>query len=320
MPAEMTRLFYAVDIHGSDRCFRKWLNAGEVYHVDALVFGGDIAGKVLVPIVKIGPNEFVCKIYDRMVQVSGGEQLTALQAQIRASGQYDVIFTPEEKREHDDNPDLVANTAFPTAVRESLKGWISLADERLGKQGIPAWVMLGNDDYAELEPVLDGEHIKNVEGSVVDLPGGFEMISLGYSNRTPWDSPRELDEDQLTDRIDQLVGRLKDPSKAIFNFHCPPYGTALDQAPLLDSDMRPRVAGGRVELGPVGSTAVRAAIERYQPLLGLHGHIHESPGTQRIGRTLVINPGSEYSDGVLKGVIVSLGGKKGIRSWQFVHG
>jgi Icc-related predicted phosphoesterase len=70
--------------------------------------------------------------------------------------------------------------------------------------------------------------------------------------------------------------------------------------------------GGEVT-GPVGSTAVRAAIEEHQPLLSLHGHIHESGGAVRIGRTLAINAGSEYGEGVLRGVLVTVGGGKVLR-------
>jgi hypothetical protein len=55
----------------------------------------------------------------------------------------------------------------------------------------------------------------------------------------------------------------------------------------------------------VGSKAVRAAIEKYQPLVGLHGHIHESRSAQKIGRTTCINPGSEYGEGILRGCLVT---------------
>ena len=72
-------------------------------------------------------------------------------------------------------------------------------------------------------------------------------------------------------------------------------------------------------LTSVGSTAVRSAIEKFQPLLGLHGHIHESKGSIKIGRTLCVNPGSEYSEGVLKGVMMNLD-EKGVRSFQFTSG
>jgi uncharacterized protein len=75
----------------------------------------------------------------------------------------------------------------------------------------------------------------------------------------------------------------------------------------LDENLRPRVTAGDVMRGPVGSTAIRAAIKRYAPTLGVHGHIHESPGEARIGRTLCVNPGSEAQSGILRGYLVDLG-------------
>jgi len=65
--------------------------------------------------------------------------------------------------------------------------------------------------------------------------------------------------------------------------------------------------------------AVREAIEKYKPLLGLHGHIHESRGVVNIGRTLCINPGSEYGEGIIRGAIVDLAKDK-VLSYQLTSG
>lgn len=320
MRERKVRIFYAADIHGSERAFRKWLNAARVYRADALVFGGDITGKIVVPIVRFGADRLVAELHGEPVEVSEGPELDELRGRIRASGRYDVVLEPDEKRAYDEEPDRVAGELFPRLVRESLRSWVGLAEERLDGTDVTAYMMLGNDDYPELEPLLAGMRVRNVEHDVVELSGGFEMISLGYSNRTPWDSPRELDEDDLAGRIDERVVRLRDPAWAIFNLHVPPHGTHLDQAALLDETLRPRVEGGQVVIGHVGSTAVREAMERYQPLLGLHGHIHESPGAQRLGRTMVVNPGSDYGDGILRGALITADAKKGVRSWQIVQG
>ncbi len=314
------RLFYASDIHGSDRCFRKWINAARVYQVDALVFGGDIAGKIVVPIVRFSKDRYVVELQSRTLELPPGGELEAIRGQIRASGRYDVVLAPDEKRLFDQRPDLVASELFPTAMRKSVRSWLELAEQRLEEVGIPAFVMLGNDDYPELAGMLHGRWLRYVEDQVVRLPGGFEMISLGYSNRTPWDSPRELDDDDLGARIETLADKLSDPAHAVFNLHCPPHGTHLDQAALLDRQLRPHTEGGQVLIGAVGSAAIRKLIERYQPMLGLHGHIHESPGAQRLGRSLVLNPGSDYGDGVLRGALVALDRRKGVRSWQLVQG
>jgi Icc-related predicted phosphoesterase len=287
--------------------------------VDALIFGGDIAGKLLVPIVRRGADDYVCDLFGDRTELSGRQELERALARLRASGRYPVVLTAEQKTEYDRDADRVATELFPRVVRDALQGWVELAEERLAQFDIPAFVMLGNDDYPELEPLLSGVRMFNCEGSRVELPGGFEMVSLGYSNRTPWNSPRELDEDDLASRIDSMVEELADPGWAIFNFHCPPYKTNLDKAPLLDADLRPRLRGGQIEVGSVGSTAVRAAIEQYQPLIGLHGHIHESPGMHRIGRSLALNPGSDYGSGILRATMLNLDGKKGVRSWQMIQ-
>ena len=106
--------------------------------------------------------------------------------------------------------------------------------------------------------------------------------------------------------IEAMATGLRDSKNSIFNLHCPPYDSTLDQAPQLDETLRPTVTMGDLLKIPVGSTAVRAAIERYQPLVGLHGHIHESPGHIKIGRTMCVNPGSEYQSGILRGYIIDL--------------
>src|SRR5690606_24475456 len=134
------------------------------------------------------------------------------------------------------------------------------------------------------------------------------MIASGWSNRTPWDTHREEDESQLKVRYEAMISQLKNPGNAVFNIHVPPHRSGLDEAPELDKDLRPVLAGQALK--PVGSTALREVIEKYQPLLGLHGHIHEGRGSTRIGKTLCINPGSMYEQGALLGAIVQLGKNK----------
>src|SRR5256885_8284145 len=101
-----------------------------------------------------------------------------------------------------------------------------------------------------------------------------------------------------------MASKLADPSRAIFNLHCPPYNSGLDEAPAIDADLR-LLHGGRA-LRPVGSTAARAAIHSYQPPLSLHGHIHESKGAVKLGKTPAINPSSDYEEGMLMAAIHQL--------------
>lgn len=315
-----TRLFFATDIHGSEQCFRKWLNAARAYEPDVLILGGDVTGKVLVPLVAQADGTWRASLHDRPVHAEDSEQLAELQKQIRAMGRYPVVVDPDEKAELDASPDRL-DAVFRQAMRDTLAQWVELAEERLGGLGIPAYTMLGNDDFDELGDVLRGSDVvRYAEDGIFELPGGYELLSIGYSTPTPWHTSRELSEAEVQAKIDDLATKLRDPARAIFNVHCPPYDTHLDQAPQLDEDLRPVVDASGLRMASVGSTAVRASLETIEPMLGLHGHIHESAAAQKLGRTLSVNPGSDYGDGVLRGVIIDLDTVKGVKRWQMVQG
>jgi Icc-related predicted phosphoesterase len=316
--AARTRIFFATDIHGSERCFRKWLNAASVYGVQALVLGGDITGKALVPLVAM-PDGWHGELHGKPAHATDEAQLEALRQQIRNMGFYDVVVSPSEKAELDQPGKL--KIAFAAAIRQSMQRWVELADERLGGQGIRVAWMLGNDDEPDVADVMRGSSVICFsEDGLVDLPGGFEMVSIGFSTPTPWHTPREISDEELGTRLEEAVSRLADPAQAIFNVHCPPANTHLDQAPKLDSELRPVVDATGMAVISVGSQAVREVIMRSQPLLGLHGHVHESPGAEKLGRTLCINPGSDYRQGMLRGAIVDLQAGRGVSNWQLVQG
>jgi Icc-related predicted phosphoesterase len=95
----------------------------------------------------------------------------------------------------------------------------------------------------------------------------------------------------------------------VFNLHVPPYGSGLDRCPKLDASVDPPRPVSGVEIA-AGSTAVADALSRHEPMLSLHGHIHESAGIREIGRTIAINPGSEYGEGVLRSTIVDIDGDR----------
>lgn len=313
------KIFFATDIHGSDRCLRKFLNAGKFYGVDAVVMGGDITGKMIVPIVEEAGGQLSAALFGRKRLVDA-EGLPSLRKFIADAGYYPQPMTREEVAALHGDPAAV-DELFRKLMHETMSQWLDLAEDRLAGTGIQCIFAPGNDDPFFLDELLSSSTtVINPEGQVTELPGGFPMISVGYSNRTPWDSPRELDEADLADVIDRQVANLPDPSKAIFNLHVPPKDTPIDQAMALDREFRPVVKGGSPVITGVGSSAVRDAIAKHQPILSLHGHIHESRGEARIGRTLALNPGSEYSEGVLRGVIVTLAGRKGLRGYQLVSG
>jgi len=312
-----TKLFYASDLHGAERLWRKFVNAGKFYGVDLLVMGGDVGGKAVMPIEKRNGGYLAPRISgDRLVDES---ELEALETDIRNMGFY------PHRVEHDDlealhgDPAAVAEL-FRHVMIESFERWISLAEERLSGTGIRLCVMLGNDDEPGLADVLAASSLViDAEEQVVDIGEGFEMVSCGWSNPTPWASPREMPEDELEKHLENLILKTADPSRAVFNFHVPPYGTPLDQAPLLDQSLRPVVKGGTMRMDSVGSKAIRNVIERYQPPLTLHGHVHESRGATRIGSSVCINPGSVYSQNALQGVLVELRRAKPLR-YQLTSG
>jgi uncharacterized protein len=314
-----SKIFFATDIHGSDRCLRKFVNAGTFYGVDAIVMGGDITGKMIVPVVEEAAGRYSVQLFGRKRTVDA-DGLAELNKFIADAGFYPHPMTPEEMTAYRDDPAAVTEL-FRKLMNETMSRWIDLTEDRLSGTGIQCIFAPGNDDPFFIDDLLSSSAaVTNPEGQVVELPGGFSMISVGYSNRTPWDSPRELDEIDLRAVIDREVAKLPDPGRAIFNLHVPPKDTPIDQAMALDKEFRPVMSGGSPVITGVGSSAVRDAIVEYQPMLTLHGHIHESRGEARIGRSIALNPGSEYSEGVLRGVILTLSSKKGLRGYQLVAG
>lgn len=313
------RLFFATDIHGSEQCFRKWLNAPAAYDTNVLILGGDIVGKTLVPIVSRNGG-WEAELFGSLQRAADEGELDSLRKSLRRVGYYDVLVSAEEKLVLDSD-EGERERVFLDAIEDTTRRWMDLAEERLG-EGDVCYVMLGNDDPPVVADVVRSASVAVfAEDGVVELPGGHEMISFGYSTPTPWNTPREMSEDEIETQLGDLIGKLRHPERAIFNIHCPPKGSQLDLAPRLDGTLKPVTGpGGGVETIPVGSSAVRAAIERHQPLLGLHGHVHECSAGVRVGRTLCINPGSDYSIGTLRGTIVELQGDDDVRRWQLTQG
>jgi uncharacterized protein len=301
----VTRLFYAGDVHGSRLCWKKFVNAAAHYPADVLVMGGDLTGKALVPIVREGDGSYGARVIGEQRVARTAEELDQMQRSISTNGMYPLIVDQEEAQV------LAADStrrgeAFERALLDELRLWMRFADERLGGTGTRAYVIPGNDDPWSIDEVLaEGTSVVACDEKV-ERVGPHEMVSFGYSNRTPWQTPRELDEDEIYSRLKDLAGQLEEPGQAIFNIHVPPYESSLDTAFEVDEDLRYVMKGGRPHEVPTGSPAVRQIIEEVQPLLSLHGHIHESKGVTKIGRTVAINPGSDYGSGHLDGCLVHL--------------
>ena len=304
----MTKLFFATDIHGSDICWNKFLNAGKFYEADVLILGGDMTGKAVVPFIHQGGKNYKVTLLEQDFQITNDDELIEMKKRVRSRGYYPYLTNPDEIAELEKNSDLV-DKIFLQEVLKVVQQWMDLADKKLDGTGMKVYCCPGNDDMDEVDAILRASRcVVHAEGLVTPLDDSHEMIASGWSNRTPWDTHREEDEDQLKVRYDAMISKLKDPRNAVFNVHVPPYRSGLDDAAELDKDLRPVLAGQSLQ--PVGSTALREAIQKYQPLLGLHGHIHEGRGATHIGKTLCINPGSMYEQGTLLGAIVKLGREK----------
>jgi Icc-related predicted phosphoesterase len=296
-------------------CWRKFLNAAKFYDADVLICGGDMTGKAIVPIVE-EDGHFTFTMGGQ-TQTVGSDQVGDVEGQVRRKGYYPLRMSVERLHELDQHPDKRAET-FQQVMLEGVQRWMEMARDKLTGSGVRIFVCPGNDDEMEVDDVVrKSEMVQLGEGQLLEIDG-FSMISTGWSNHTPWNTHREETEEQLGERIEAMAKQITDPSRAIFNLHCPPYKSGLDEAPAIDADLK-LLHGGRA-LRPVGSTAVRQAIEKHQPLLSLHGHIHESKGAVKLGKTLSINPGSSYEEGMLMGAIIQLDPKKGIKSYQLVNG
>lgn len=312
------RLFFATDIHGSETCWRKFLNSGKHYRADVIVLGGDMTGKALIPIVREGGDRWHATFLENVHRLEGKEQVAEFEQAVRRRGYYPFRTTPDELRAYEEDESR-ADRFFHEQMLATVERWMALADERLEGTDLPCFVCPGNDDQFDIDDVIArSKHVELAEGRIVDVDG-FQMVSTGWSNRTPWNTYREEDEPELARRIDAVASQVTvPPERTIFSLHCPPYGSGLDDAPELTADMKLKHAGHAPI--PCGSKAVREAIERYQPALSLHGHIHEARGNTRIGGTLCINPGSSYEQGELLGAVVDLDGKKRVKKFMLTSG
>jgi uncharacterized protein len=312
------RVFFATDIHGSDVCWRKFLNSGKHYDADAIVLGGDMTGKALIPMVDAGDGRWYATLLENRHDLNGEDEAREFEEAVTRRGYYPFRTTPDELRELQADDERTTQL-FHDLMLARVESWIELADERLADSDLRCFVCPGNDDQFDVDDVIAGaKRVEPCEGRVIEIDE-FQMASTGWSNRTPWDTYREEDEPDLAKRIETVVSEVTaPPERTIFSFHCPPHGSGLDEAPELTEDMRLKHAG-RAPVA-LGSTAVRDAIEKHQPMLSLHGHIHEARGNTRIGRTLCINPGSSYEQGELLGAVVDLEDGKKVKRFVMTSG
>jgi Icc-related predicted phosphoesterase len=314
-----TRVFFVSDIHGSERLFLKFTNAGKVYKSNVLMIGGDITGKTITPVFDKG-GSWTALYIGAWRTAQNQEELERLEKDIRDVGSYPYRTTEKEWAELRQS-ETKMGALFEQLMSDSIRRWVRVAEERLKPLGCKTIFNIGNDDLAVVgEVIRESQYVIYPNESIVQIDDHHEMPSVGYSNMTPWNCPGDLSEEELLSKLEKTTAALEKPETSLFNFHCPPYDTQIDVAPKLDANLKPVLTpGGEPEMAHVGSTSVRRMIEKLQPLAGLHGHIHESRGISKIGKTQCFNPGSEYLNGILRGIVINLSEKK-IDNYVFTEG
>lgn len=302
----ITRILYGSDFHGSEAVFRKFLASGIQYKANALMVGGDVTGKAMIPVVDQGGGHYEAELYGATKKASNAEELQAVKKAISQVGFYPIVLEPEEAAELESDPKKMG-ARFEKEMAQRIREWMQLAEEKLTPQKITLCFMCGNDDLYSMDEVIgEFKSIRNPDMQHFELEGGYEVVGMSNANLTPWLCARDIDEPDLAKKLDQLTGMIQNPEHAICMLHVPPLGSGLDTCPDLDKNLKIITQGGQVVMKSAGSSAVKAFIEKVQPMLTLHGHIHESPGHIRSGKTLMINAGSEYAEGIMKAAIVNL--------------
>lgn len=321
---EASRIFFAADFHGSETTFRKFLASARTYDVDALVFGGDLMGKVLVPIVRTDVNQW--RLYEPGSErlVSQEDELTAIKARYETLGYYWWQGDQEEYEQIRQDTGAVTRLFDEVAIAR-LSKWLELAEDRLRGTSIRMYLCGGNDDTDEVLSVLDNADLSSVvsaDDRVIQFDDQHQMVTLGLSTPTPWQTPRERSEEFIAARLEELMAGVSDPERCILNVHVPPIDSTLDRCIKLDTTVWPPAPvfekGEPIYIG-AGSRAVIEVLDKYQPMVGLHGHIHESRGLVKRGRTQAFNPGSEYAEGILRGIILAFRDNS-VTGYQFTSG
>jgi len=311
------RIFFSVDVHGAESVWRKWLRVPELYDADALLLCGDLTGKSLVPIIDQGGGKWEAFYFGKNWTLEEGSECDEMERRIRDAGAYTLRCDPDRVEELQGDPQGLEELMMGM-IKDRMASWMEMLIDRVDLSSVDAIVMPGNDDDWEVDDVIRSFGDRGVRWCLdgpVDVLGA-PMISLDYVNPTPWDTPREDSERGLKKRIKKLVKQLDEPGKAIFNFHAPPKGTMLDLAPELDASKKPVTIAGQVNFVHVGSESVAWAIEKYRPMIGLHGHIHESTGHDDVAGVTVVNPGSEYGEGILRGYIIEIEAGRVANQWK----
>lgn len=296
------KIFYAGDLHAGETAFRKFTNAGKFYKADLVINGGDFTGKQVVPIVE-NAGAYTCRYYGSTVKIKKANEIPDLERNLRDAGFYPFVISEDKLNKLTEND---AERIIKEKQIEVLKQWMELADERFKAAGIPCILIPGSMDDFYLDDLLNSaSYVQNGDGKIIEF-NGYEILSIGGGIPSVFKYPREFSEEDLAQKIHELAVQVKDMNKCIFNIHIPPYDTDLDQGTVYDEELKPVLDGDALATAPSGSKAVREAIEKYQPLLSLHGHVHESRGVTILGKTICINAGTDYDQGMLRGALIDI--------------
>ncbi len=295
--------YFTGDVHGSEVTFKKLLKAGKFYGVQAVIVAGDLVGKGMVPILKSG-SKYRCDFGGEHRSLETETELKLMVELIGDSGFYAYVSDPEEVKALRQDP-IRSEKLMNDLIVRRLQSWVEQMKEAGRRDGLTYYLSAGNDDPTVIDAVLTSDGcVINPEEKCLPVHPKIDLLTFGGTNPTPCDTPREYPEDKLLEKLEELVRLVPDPHRCIFSLHAPPYGTKLDIAPKLNKDLRMESGLGGSPFQNVGSKAVRTIIEKYQPLAGIHGHVHECAGKDRIGNTFIFNHGSEYAQGVLRGIIL----------------
>ena len=300
------KMFFASDLHGSNVCFKKFVNSAKFYGVNVLVLGGDLTGKAVIPIAEQEDGTFVALQHGESVQIAGKDELDEFVKRQGNMGFYPAVMSEFEyqRLRVDEN---AQQALFKELVLERVREWASFASQKLQGTDVPLVTVPGNDDFVEIDEILTQAPVFDFhEMQVCEFKGGYQMLYCGGSTPTPWDTEREYTEEQYVARFAELLPQVTDMSRCIFNVHVPPFGTALDACPKLDKNLKVVYEMGLPAQVHAGCQTLADIIKEHQPLLGLHGHIHEGRAKINIGKTICINPGSVYPEGILQGALVTL--------------
>ena len=187
-----TRIFFTSDVHGSEVCFMKFLNSAKFYQANVLILGGDVTGKMIVPLVEQGDGSAVADFLGIREEVKTAEERQALEKRIRNSGYYPYSTNVDEFEKLQADKNLV-DELFSKVMAAGVKRWVDIADQRLKGTNVKCYISPGNDDRFDIDEVLKASTgILYPEDEVVSIDDHHEMITSAWANTTPWHSPREV--------------------------------------------------------------------------------------------------------------------------------